>query len=69
MYEGEDILFLKFATALKLFTSEALTKDNLTCAHTLLLEYLIGFKQVFSFPFPFLSTLVCSRKLSCMARA
>jgi hypothetical protein len=46
MYKGEDILFLKFTTSLKIITSEALTKEELTRADCLLKEYLLEFKEV-----------------------
>jgi hypothetical protein len=46
MYKGKDILFLKFAASLKIFTSEALMEEELTHPDCLLKEYLLDFKEV-----------------------
>ncbi|KAF8136825.1 hypothetical protein K438DRAFT_750317 [Mycena galopus ATCC 62051] len=47
MQQGEDINFLRFATALKIFVGSAITTEGLKKAENLLCEYLLNFSALY----------------------
>ena len=46
MEEGEDIIFLKLATAMKIFLQYEITINETKRAQALLTEYLLDYKRV-----------------------
>ncbi|KAF8578426.1 hypothetical protein K439DRAFT_1621346 [Ramaria rubella] len=47
MHPGEDVLFLKLATAVKIYVQHVITKAEIARANALFLEYLVGYKKMY----------------------
>lgn len=48
MKDGEQVLFMKLATATKIYTQYEISDEDVNRAQQLMQEYLLGFKKVMS---------------------
>ena len=65
MHKDEDLLFLKLATATKIYTQYELSNDDITRAKNLIQEYLLGFKKVLALLYTLFSLILIIADVWC----